>query len=409
MKKLFRLPVAAAMIIALGFSSCSSDDSNPVDPTNEIINDNNEIVKDVDKDVTLMAGETYFINRGIHVTEDASLTIEEDVTIKNGESSYLLVEQGSKIFIKGSAGKEVVFTVNTQEAKPGAWGGLIVNGQAPINVDGGTATAEVGDAIYGGQINDDNSGSIEYAVFKYGGNQINSEKEHNGVTLNGVGSGTKLDHIAVYNASDDAFEWFGGTVNATNLFAYGSQDDIFDWTYGWTGSVENIYGEHNSAINNGENDRGIEADNNGSNFQALPLSKPMITNLTLVDKDNVGSNGLKLRAGTAFDLTNVVIEGFGKVADGAATKSIIDVETLESIGHIEDATSSIEKLKYMATNGTELTYSVKAGSGQEDATDAQIEAVKGFFGAGLDASATGAPQALVTWGKSVAVGDSDAK
>ncbi|GJM62304.1 hypothetical protein [Persicobacter diffluens] len=395
MKNLFKLPLYAAIAFGMTLTSCSDDDSTPTNPSGGIINDQNEIVKDINEDITLMAGETYFINKGIHVTSDAKLTIEKGVTVRNGESSYLLVETGSQIFINGEAGEEVVFTVNTQTPQPGAWGGLIINGKAPINVSGGSAIAEVGDVAYGGDNASDNSGSISYAVFKYGGAQINSEKEHNGVTFNGVGSATTIDHIAVYNASDDAYEWFGGTVNASNLFAYGTQDDIYDWTYGWVGTATNVYGEHNAAINNGENDRGIEADTNSSNFAATPFSNPTIENITLKDADQVGTSGLKLRNGTSFNFENLVIEGFGR-----DNKSTIEVETAETVGYIINGDASIASWNFIPAAGQDA-YSLKV----KDATEAEEATIGTFFSSAMDAAATGAPEALVTWGKSVAVAD----
>ena len=39
--------------------------------------------------------------------------------------------------------------------------------------------------------------------------------EHNGLTLNGVGNGTKIENIYVLESADDAIEFFGGTVNVT--------------------------------------------------------------------------------------------------------------------------------------------------------------------------------------------------
>ncbi|WP_053406524.1 hypothetical protein [Persicobacter sp. CCB-QB2] len=395
MKNLFKFPLYAAVAFGIALTSCSDDDSNTTDPSGGIINDQNEIVKDINEDVTLMAGETYFINKGIHVTGDAKLTIEKGVTVRNGESAYLLVETGSQIFINGEAGEEVVFTVNTQTPEPGAWGGLIINGKAPINVSGGSAIAEVGDVAYGGDNASDNSGKLSYAVFKYGGHQINSEKEHNGLTFNGVGNGTSVDHIAVYNAADDAYEWFGGTVNASNLYAYGTQDDIYDWTYGWVGTATNVYGEHNAAINNGENDRGIEADTNSSNFAATPFSNPTVENITLKDADQVGTSGLKLRAGTSFNFENLVIEGFG-----GSGKSIIEVETEETVGHIINGDASIASWKFMPVAG-QGDYTLKV----KDASENEVAVIETFFSDAVDAAATGAPEALVTWGKSVAIAD----
>ena len=39
----------------------------------------------------------------------------------------------------------------------------------------------------------------------------------NGLTLGGVGAGTEIDNIEVVGNVDDGIEFFGGTVDASNL------------------------------------------------------------------------------------------------------------------------------------------------------------------------------------------------
>jgi hypothetical protein len=48
-----------------------------------------------------------------------------------------------------------------------------------------------------------------------------------------------LKHIR----SADGFEFFGGTVNTSNLISFGNEDDQFDWTEGWNGTNTNWYGK----------------------------------------------------------------------------------------------------------------------------------------------------------------------
>ena len=53
----------------------------------------------------------------------------------------------------------------------------------------------------------------------YAGARSTADIEHNGLTLNGVGNGTKIENIYILESADDAIEFFGGTVNVTNLLA----------------------------------------------------------------------------------------------------------------------------------------------------------------------------------------------
>lgn len=107
----------------------------------------------------------------------------------------------------------------------GAWGGIHICGNAPTNAEGGVGSSEIGGATYGGNITDDNSGILQYVRVEYGGYTITEDTEANGFTFYGVGSGTTVDHCVAYKGSDDGFEWFGGTVNASNLVSINNSDD----------------------------------------------------------------------------------------------------------------------------------------------------------------------------------------
>src|SRR5690554_7897937 len=188
--------------------------------------------------------------------------------------------------------------MTSAEHTPGAWGGLVLCGKAPIN-KGAPAQAEVSDLAYGGNDASDSSGVIRYLRIEYSGFAYNSEKEFNGLSMFGVGKGTVIENVQVYEGSDDGFEWFGGTVNAKNLVVNNISsevgDDLFDWTEGWNGTGENWYG-----IRTNDGNRGIEADNNSNNHLATPISSPTIKNLTLIGNGDGGSEpqAIKLRVGT---------------------------------------------------------------------------------------------------------------
>ncbi|WP_281616295.1 hypothetical protein [Flammeovirga sp. SubArs3] len=268
----------------------------------------------IDQNLTLAAHSTWFLKGGVHVKANATLTIEEGVHIVDPDEdgvSYLMIEQDAKIIAKGTAENMIVFTTEDAptKGKPGSWGGIIINGHAPINNgdDTGRAVPEVsGPGIwYGGNNPSDNSGILEFVRLEFGGNQITADKEHNGFTFNGVGNGTVLRNLQAHKGADDGFEWFGGTVNAENLVSTDNGDDSFDWTEGWVGTAENLYGKNTT-----QGDRGLEGDNNQNNNAMEPFSFPTLRNVTLIAHSGNQSQGLKLREGTKVKLENIKVEGY---------------------------------------------------------------------------------------------------
>lgn len=281
-------------------------------PTN--ISEADTLPQIIAENLLLEANTTWFLKGGVHVKAGATLTIEEGVHIVDPDEdgvSYLMVEQDAKIIAKGTANNMIVFTTEDAPTKgsPGSWGGIIINGHAPINNgdESGRAVPEVsGPGIYyGGNNPADDSGVLEYIRLEFGGNQITATKEHNGFTFNGVGTGTVLRNLQAHKGADDGFEWFGGTVNAQNLVSTDNGDDSFDWTEGWIGTAENLYG-HNST----QGDRGLEGDNNQNNNAMEPFSFPTLKNVTLIAHDGNQSQGLKLREGTKVKLENIKVEGY---------------------------------------------------------------------------------------------------
>ena len=235
-------------------------------------------------------------------------------TVANGgTSSYIAVAQGGKIFSNGTSAKPVVFT--SDKKAPGSWGGVVLCGKAPIN-KAKTATAEVSELTYGGDVVNDNSGTITYTRIEYAGAIYNSEKEFNGLSLFGVGNGTKIEYVQMYAGSDDGIEFFGGTVNTKYIVSNENEDDQFDWTEGWVGTNEYWYGKEGRSKGN----RGIEADNNSSNHTLTPIANPTIKYVTLIGlgKDYVGegeNQAMKLRVGTKGKFENFVLANWAKGID----------------------------------------------------------------------------------------------
>lgn len=340
MKKL-NLKVSLLALVGIAtFSLTSCNDDNPTPDSGEngkegVLPNESELSGDITKNTTLSKGNTYYLRGGVHVNNGAVLTIEEGVTVKAitnsktdyANTAYLLIEPGAKIEAVGTASSPIVFTSNAANPAPQDWGGIILTGKAPVNSPGGTMPSEMGDGVvYGGNDPMDNSGTLKYVRVEYTGKKQSSDAEHNGFTFEGVGAGTTLEHLAVYKGADDGIEFFGGTVNLKYAVVNGAQDDLFDYTFGWSGKGQFWVGIQGDDVA----DRGIEADNNGSNNALRPLSNPLLSNVTLVgskeaktndnpdaatDADKGKTIGLKLRAGTGGQFHNFVIYGFNNGVD----------------------------------------------------------------------------------------------
>lgn len=310
--------------------SCSSDDNTPEEQNpGDFVVDRNDLKGEIKSgEHVILTDGTYKLTGKLVVANGGKLTIKAGVKIEATSLSsdndfnavrYIAVGQGGQIFVEGTSSNPVVMTA--EQHTPGSWGGLVLCGKAPIN-KGTTATAEVSELTYGGTDVTDNSGSIKYLRIEYSGYAYNADKEFNGLSMFGVGNGTTIDYVQVHEGSDDGFEWFGGTVNASHLIVtnYASEvgDDLFDWTEGWNGTGENWYG-----IRTNDGNRGIEADNNSNNEAATPISNPTIKNLTLIGNNGGGENhAIKLRVGTKGQFDNVVLKNWGTGFDVQAAPDL---------------------------------------------------------------------------------------
>lgn len=322
-KSIFRLLTLALLVgtVSTTAISCSSDDDSSIEnpnPSDFVVN-RNDLKGEIKSGEVVLESGTYKLTGSLIVRSGATLRIKPGVRIEATAPSsptayeevrYISVAQGAKIFVEGTSTTPVVMTADTKT--PGAWGGLVIAGKAPIN-KGTTATSEVGgDLTYGGSDVNDNSGTITYLRIEYPGFSYNADKEFNGLSFFGVGKGTKVENVQVYESSDDGFEWFGGTNDVKNLVVLNADpkavgDDLFDWTEGWVGTATSLYGKRTNGGN-----RGIEADNNSNNHLANPISNPTINGITLIGAGKTGAEyqAVKLRVGTKGKFDNVVLSNW---------------------------------------------------------------------------------------------------
>ena len=80
---------------------------------------------------------------------------------------------------------------------------------------------------------------MSYISIRHGGALIGEGNEINGLTLGGVGNGTVINNIEVVANVDDGIEFFGGTVNASNLLVWAQGDDALDIDQAYSGTIDN--------------------------------------------------------------------------------------------------------------------------------------------------------------------------
>ncbi len=302
------------LLLAVIFNfSCSSDDetTTTTPPTNNTPNISGTVLQgEITGNLNVPAGN-YNLKGIVKVKSGGTLTVQPGVTFtvstidQAGGINYLQVEQGGKLIANGTASLPIVFT--SESAGIGSWGGIIMNGKAKINVAGGTEIAEAGGLVYGGQDDADNSGSLKYVRVEYAGAAITGTTgEYNAFSFFGLGTGTVLENLQAYKGADDAFEFFGGSVNASNLIAFGCEDDNIDWDRGYRGTLNNIWIKQPA---NG--DFGFECSNLPVQFNSTPRSNPTVTNVTIVGSGVATKAAFNFKEGTAGIISNVLVTNVG--------------------------------------------------------------------------------------------------
>ncbi|ANQ51138.1 hypothetical protein MY04_3794 [Flammeovirga sp. MY04] len=300
-------------------------------------------------DLTLTAGEltdsqlnwsgNVSISGAIKVPANKTLTIAAGTIIEaQTTDSYLMVLQDAKIMAEGTAEDMIVFTSVVKEPKQ--WGGLLVNGRATINNgdSNGEASPEIDSSVkYGGTVDNDDSGVLKYVRVEFSGYKFNDESEHNGFTFSAVGSETELSHLQAFKGTDDGLEWFGGTVNGTDLVSVGCEDDSFDWAHGFRGTLTNLWVIQDASR---PFDKGFEIDNNSRNNSAEPYTEVRASNITITGIDGE-TTALRVREGAKGHFTNVKVinakKGFDIVND-VTVQNVLDnnltvsAYTVENVG-----------------------------------------------------------------------------
>ncbi|MBD3402080.1 hypothetical protein GF420_04230, partial [candidate division GN15 bacterium] len=264
-----------------------TDDGKPI----ETITD-----ADIVGDVFWSSDTVYNLDGFVFVDSGETLTIEAGTIIKANPgqaelASALIVSQGGQIFAQGTKDCPIIFTSTSDDiddpndipagdAGRKLWGGVILLGYATINTTAGVGNIEglppTDRTEYGGSIDNDNSGVLRYVSIRHGGSVFGTADEINGLTMGGVGNGTTIDYVEIFQNFDDGYEWFGGTVRVKHAIAAFCGDDGFDIDEGWSGGVQYAFTiqDEEDAGNTGEHDGGTTPEN------GTPFATPVFSNAT---------------------------------------------------------------------------------------------------------------------------------
>lgn len=273
----------------------------------------------------------------VYVTNGATLTIEAGTVIRGSvayANSSLVICKGAKLIARGTPDLPIVFTSNNPVGLrgPGNWGGIILLGRASYNgtssstspvastyginyiegiteigatlsLNNGNISTGASTEFGGGSSPNDNdtSGVLKYVRIEFGGYIFAQNKEINGLTFGAVGRGTTIDFVQSSFINDDAFEWFGGTVNCSHLISYRGVDDEWDTDNGFSGTVQFCLGVRDPQIGDntyaqasgGSTSEGYESDNDANGSDNYPKTKALFSNITNIGPlrgDNSSTN-----------------------------------------------------------------------------------------------------------------------
>lgn len=327
---------------------------------------------EITTNTTWTNNKQYLLNGYVYVKNNATLTIQAGTIIKGDKASKgsLIVTRGAKIIADGTPNLPIVFTSNEAVGSRnyGDWGGLIICGKASTNKAGGQGEVEGGvnnangDALYGGTDDNDNSGILRYVRIEFPGIAFSDNNEINGLTLAGVGSQTIIDHVQVSYSGDDAFEFFGGTVNAKHLVALASWDDDFDTDFGYRGNIQFAVAVRHPAIADQSGSNGFESDNDGSGTYNTPRTHPIFSNVTIagpaLDNGQATLNtnykrAAHIRRASQCSIYNSIFFGFptGLLLDGTACENTAQSDSLQ-----------IKNTTFIATDPTKILTTVSGST-----------------------------------------------
>ncbi|MBN2512502.1 MAG: hypothetical protein JXB18_06150 [Sedimentisphaerales bacterium] len=304
------------------------------------------------------ADNTYNLQKQIYVFPGATLTIEPGTIIASTPTTdgagSLAVCRGGRLYANGTARKPIIMTSTNDDFKNwreacNEWGNLTIMGNGLISsykyggvvktykdgydasgvtntalldgvdkrvMEGLTADAE-GDpkVLYGGNDDDDNSGSISYLSIRYGGRVVGLTNELNGLSLGGIGRETDIHHIDIMNNVDDGIEIWGGTVNLKYVNIWNVGDDSFDVDQGWRGKAQYVLvvqgHSADASQGSGVGDNAFEMDG-AEDSDAQPVTTIAVYNATVIGQPMHGDHGTAWRDNARAQFRNCIFMDLGE-------------------------------------------------------------------------------------------------
>lgn len=378
--------------------------TTPVNPTARPIS-----VKQgtISQNQTWTKDSVYMLRGMVYIPENYKLTIMPGTVIKGtgpdqdpqgtNFAGALVIERIGQLIAKGTAAQPIIFTSAKAagQRNPGDWGGLVLEGKAQVNRPGSTSypngvrgtTQAYGEPF-------DNAGTLQYVRIEYAGARQPTTPATRlaGLSLLGVGAGTTIDHVQVSYCAGDAFSWFGGSVNAKNLFAFRNAND--DWTvdWGYVGNVQFGASLRDPAVADASGSNGFEVANYDAAANTdepavfptngLPQSAPVFANMScfaqLATPAPVSSgaagyqSGMYLRRNSAISIYNSVFYGYpeglrlesissttGLTGDGIDLKGVVLANVLTSVVGAGAVTSSQASTYFSAAGRSNQIISSK--------------------------------------------------
>jgi hypothetical protein len=390
------------ILLILLFNSCrKSDYETPSGPL--VIRDNGGGTGTA----TWTKEEQYLLEGLVFVNDGQELTIEKGAVIrfKTGQgsaSSALVVARGGRIIAEGTESEPIIMTAEGDDLQgsvpldaTGLWGGLIILGNAQLNLSSGEAHVEgipvyEPRGVYGGYNDDDDSGILRYVSIRHGGTNIGDGNEINGLTLAAVGNKTVIDHIEVISNTDDGIEIFGGTVDLKYLSVAFCGDDAIDIDLGYRGRMQFVIGIQSFA----RGDKLLEIDGGSDPVQGKPYSHPVIFNATLIGRGQADQEQLAAfgrNAGGIIGNSILLHQRHGveiEFVEGAESSYLQfqnnNLEFLSNIFFDTEANQSDSMLRVTAAPGIDISQQQSNliryfSMASNEITDPGIEITNGFF------------------------------
>ena len=313
----------AIMALPTIYWACS-DDNEPKQVESEVISGV------IEEDQSWTADKIYELAGRVIVADGVTLTIEAGTIVKGREGQgmnacALMIARGGKINAVGTASEPIIFTSVLDNIQPGEkfgsnldkddrglWGGLVILGKGLISPTTGTEAQIEGVpagetlGLYGGAVENDNSGTLRYVSIRHGGTVLSGGSEINGLTLGGVGSGTTISDIEIFANIDDGIELFGGSVSVSNLLVSYQGDDGIDIDQAYAGTISDFI-----VIHGGDTDEGLEID--GPEGASNATGKLTLSDGTLIGDPTQASDVSSLadfKSAAQGDIENVVFTGY---------------------------------------------------------------------------------------------------